>query len=139
MAQFARPDADISAGTWTPVPASPTTLFDKTDETTPDDADYIQSVVNPANATAEVSLAALTDPLASTGHIMRWRVAKDQAGGSRIDMILRLREGVTTRATLTNTDVSNTFTTFSYTLTGTEADAITDYGNLSYQVEADQV
>jgi len=43
--QQARPDADIAAAGWTPTPGSPTTLFDKVDDVTTDDADYITSPV----------------------------------------------------------------------------------------------
>jgi hypothetical protein len=44
LAQFLRPDSDISVGGWTPTPSSPTTLFDKIDEDTASDADYISEV-----------------------------------------------------------------------------------------------
>ncbi len=39
--QFLRPDSDITVGGWTPTPSSPTTLFDKVDEVTASDTDYI--------------------------------------------------------------------------------------------------
>ncbi len=39
--QFLRPDSDVDAGGWTPTPSSPTTLFDKLDEVTPSDTDFI--------------------------------------------------------------------------------------------------
>ena len=39
--QFLRPDADITVAGWQPFPSSPTTLFDKIDETVPDASDYI--------------------------------------------------------------------------------------------------
>ncbi len=39
--QFLRPDSDIDAAGWTPTPSSPTTLFDKIDEVTASDTDYI--------------------------------------------------------------------------------------------------
>lgn len=41
--QFARPDADVAATGWTPTPSSPTTLYDKLDETTASDTDYISA------------------------------------------------------------------------------------------------
>lgn len=139
MAQFARPDEDLVVGAWTPFPASPATLFDKIDEATPSDADYIQSEIGPANSKSECGLTSVSDPSTNIGHIMRWRVSKDQDGGAQINGVLRLKEGVNVRATLTVTDVPSAPTTYSYTLNGTEADAITDYGNLSYEREANQV
>ncbi len=39
--QTLRPDSDIAVGGWTPTPSSPTTLFDKIDEVTASDTDYI--------------------------------------------------------------------------------------------------
>ncbi len=39
--QFLRPDNDVDAGGWAPTPSSPTTLFDKIDEVTASDTDYI--------------------------------------------------------------------------------------------------
>ena len=39
--QFLRPDSDVAVGGWTPTPTSPTTLFDKIDEVTASDTDYI--------------------------------------------------------------------------------------------------
>jgi hypothetical protein len=39
--QSLRPDSDITVGGWTPTPSSPTTLFDKIDEVTASDTDYI--------------------------------------------------------------------------------------------------
>ena len=44
--QFARPSADAAIGGWTPTPGSPTTLFDKIDEVTVDDTDYISAVAS---------------------------------------------------------------------------------------------
>lgn len=41
--QYARPSADAAAGGWTSTPGSPTTLFDKIDEASADDADYISA------------------------------------------------------------------------------------------------
>ena len=43
-AQFLRPDSDVDAGGWTPTPSSPTTLFDKLDEETASDTDYISEL-----------------------------------------------------------------------------------------------
>lgn len=40
-ATYLRPISDITLGDWTPTPTSPTTLFDKLDETVASDAEYI--------------------------------------------------------------------------------------------------
>lgn len=41
--QFQYPNADLATTGWTPTPSTPTTLYDKVDETTPSDTDYISS------------------------------------------------------------------------------------------------
>lgn len=41
--QFSRPASDLATGGWAPTPSSPTTLFDKIDESIADDADYISA------------------------------------------------------------------------------------------------
>jgi len=45
-AQKGRPDADLAAGGWTPTPSSPSTLYDKIDESAADDADYIEATAS---------------------------------------------------------------------------------------------
>jgi hypothetical protein len=50
MAQFARPDSDISAGLWEPI-GGPSTLFDCLDESTPNDSEYMEAL-NGENTTA---------------------------------------------------------------------------------------
>ena len=51
MAQSIRPDGDISTGNWTPTPVA-----DEIDEVTPSDSDFVESELDPANDTFEVSL-----------------------------------------------------------------------------------
>jgi hypothetical protein len=41
--QFQRPNADIATTGWTPTPGTPTTLFDKVNEATASDSEYISS------------------------------------------------------------------------------------------------
>jgi len=45
--QFARPTSDQSAGTWTTNSGGTTNLYATIDETSLDDADYIQSIAAP--------------------------------------------------------------------------------------------
>jgi hypothetical protein len=90
-------------------------------------------------------LSNVTDPASSSGHIIRARAGKwngicsttINAAGQQNDYILQLKEGANVRATLTMVNVG-AWTTGSYTLSAGEADAITDYSNLSlrgYKVE----
>jgi hypothetical protein len=75
-AQYARPDSDVSAGTWTTDTGGTTDLYQAIDETNAVDADYIQSVTDPASAVTEVGLSNVTDPAVSTGHIVRYRARR---------------------------------------------------------------
>jgi hypothetical protein len=144
MAQFARPSADTNnPGSFTDQAGGSTSIFATIDETVASDADYIRSTTDPANGVYVTKLTSVTDPLSSTGHTLRARMGTDVAsGGNQIDATVQLRQGYvnestlgTLIATLTQTNiVAGSFTTYSYTLSGAEADAITDYTNLYLRV-----
>lgn len=108
------------------------------DEVTASDADYIRSPAAPVNEACAFSLSDVTDPAASTGHIIRMRTATDLAAQQSIDFTQQLRQGYVSEAsqgTLIASQsrlgvTSTTFTDSAYTLSGAEADAITDYNAL---------
>ena len=136
--QFARPASDVTAGNW--VPSTGGSLFATIDESVADDADYDRSPMSPPTASImEVKLGSLTDPNVSTGHVVRYRISKDQAGGDRIDMTVRLVQGTTVIASWTHNDIPATPQTFEQTLTTTQTDSITDYTNLRLRFEAVKV
>lgn len=116
--QLLRPTSDISAGAWTP--SSGSDLYAMLDETTFNDADYIQTT---SASTSEVKFGTGLDPNSSTGHTIRYR-----AKGTGT-LTVTLREGATLIATHTPT-LTTSFQTFSFTLSGGEADSITNYGDL---------
>lgn len=58
--QHARPNADVSDGSWTP--SAGTDLFDTVEEFPPDNADYMLSSSSPASDRAIVGLSSLTTP-----------------------------------------------------------------------------
>ena len=82
MAQFLRPDSDGgSSGTWVTVPTTPTTWFDKIDETVASDADYVWNSNTISGRYFEVGLSnPLETPLAGS-HTIRWRVSDLVSGG----------------------------------------------------------
>lgn len=152
MAQFATPDADITDGTWLDEGASNINLYDGLTPDTPgsigagDDTDYIESVSAPSAEACAFSLSNIEDPAVSTGHVMRWRRGKNSAGGSQIDLTVELRQGYVSEGTpgtlintFSDTNIPDAFTTTSDTLTGGEADAITDYTDLQVRFVANQV
>lgn len=125
-AQYARPTSDASAGTWTASTGSD--LYAMLDETAANDADYI---VTTGASTCEVALGSLSDPAVSTGHKVRYRLSANTGG-----ITVRLRQGTTTIATWTHSPAPASLTTYEQTLTGGEADSITNYAALKLQFEA---
>lgn len=142
MAQFGRPSADTdNTGTFTDQAGGSTNIYTTIDEVTADDADYIRSPTSPVNKTYTTKLSNVTDPVSSTGHIMRMRTSDDLDAQESIDFTQQLRQGYVSEASQgtliasqSRTGVtSTTWTTSAYTLSGAEADAITDYTGLYYR------
>lgn len=131
MAQFARPDSDISAGTWTS--QGQASLYGCVDEETQNgDTDYILAT---SDTICELGLTDVTDPVIGTGHILRaW--LKSSGGGAPERLILHLYEGATLRASSGNLTSRDAYGEGIYTLTEAEANAITNYANLSVKVES---
>lgn len=135
--QYARPTSDQSDGNWLNEAGSNTDLYASLDESSPNDSDYIISGEHPANNACKVRLSSVSDPLTSSGHIVRYRYYKRNS--SRVDLVVRLKQGGTTIASWTHTDISATPVLAEQTLSGAEADAITDYSILDVEFEANQV
>jgi len=134
--QLLNPSADSVDGTWTNE-ADGTTLAASIDEDTASDTDYIQSVLSPSTSGCRIKLETGGDPASSTDHVIRWRGRKDATGGQTIGLTVKLYQGGgnsqgagTLIASFTRANVSNTFTDFTETLSGGEADSITNYGDL---------
>lgn len=144
MAQFGRPSADTNnPDSYTTQAGGSTNLFQTIDETSASDTDYIRTVTDPTNDVYVTKLSSITDPVSSSGHVLRVRAGTDQAsGGNQIDLVAELRQGYvnegsqgTLIATLTQNNVTaGGFTTYSATLSGAEADAITDYADLYVRI-----
>ncbi len=137
MPNFQRPDGSISDGNWTSTP-----LFEKIDDAIPNDTEDIRSESDPTNDIFEVSLTDLTDPAVSTGHIVRIRMTKATSGGGQqrdLDIIVGLYQSTTLIASATFSDIAVGIATVTFTLTGGEADNITDYDDLRVRVDANVV
>jgi hypothetical protein len=121
MAQYGRPISDVAVNSWTPTP-----LYEEINEVTPSDTDYITSPSGSPNY-CEVALTnTLSDPLSSTGHILRVRARRESGGATGTAY---LYDGSTQICSLTLT-LGAGFTTVSHTLTSGEADSIGDYTDL---------
>lgn len=142
--QTLHPSADSAGGNWTD-DGGGTALAAAIDETTASDSDYIQSEFAPAASGCRVKLESSGDPESSSGHIIRWRVGKNQTGGDAINMTVTLRQGgantlgAGTQIATFNRNAVDSLTTYEETLSGTEADSITDYGDLYLEFYADTV
>ena len=152
MAQYSVPSGDLVDGNWLNQAASATDIYLSIVPGTPgtigagDDATYAESDANPTASEFAVDMSTIEDPVSSSGHVLRWRRQKDAAGGGQIDLEVALHQGYVNEGTPgtvivtapLDTDLSETPATTSDTLTGGEADAITDYADLQIRFEADQ-
>lgn len=146
MAQIARPTVDTTRDNWTTQADGTTSLFGTIDEVSASEADYIKTGLAPTNDVYVTKLGSLEDPQSSSGHVVRWRYQKDAAAGATIELTTQLRQGYTNEGSLgtliashTDSDVPATITAGSITLSGAEADSITDYTSLYLRWVANQV
>ena len=123
---FLRPDEDVTIDGWTTTP-----LFSKIDEEAPDDSDNIGSSQT-VDLGCEIGLSPSGDPQSNVQHIMSVRARHTLIGGGSANLRMQLMDGSTIITTQSFTLV-NDFRSFAYTLTSTEADAITDYENLRFK------
>lgn len=135
-AQLLAPSTDSVDGNWTNELGSTTNLYDSIDEVYASDSDYIQSELSPSASGTRVKLASGSDPGSSTGHKINWRTGKSATGGDTIDMTVKLYQGgsnVLGAGTLVadfDRAAVDSLTTYTETLSGGEADTITDYADL---------
>lgn len=138
MAQFGRPSVDTyNADGWQEDDGVTVDIFDQIDETVADDLDYIRTALTPTSDVYVTRLTTLEDPLSSTNHVVRYRYGKQTTGGDAIDLTVQLRQGYTNEASqgtliasATHSNIASSFTAGSITLSGAEADSITDYTSL---------
>jgi hypothetical protein len=125
-------DRGMADGGWT-THLGGSDLWTAIDEAAADDADYIRSSNNPSADACEVSLS---NPSGTVGQevIIEYRYAK--SGTGQIDLAVSLKEGVTSIASWTHTNIGATETTAQQTLSAGEIASITDYAALSLRFEA---
>lgn len=137
MAQFARPSADTVRTAWTDQASGTTNIYTTIDESSPSDADYIKTSAPPGANEFETLLTSVTDPVSSSNHVMRWRRRKQPASGSNdVTITVRLLQNTTQITSQSDATIPGSFTDTSYTLSGAEADAISDYTNLRLEFVA---
>ncbi len=133
--QYARPDGDAgSDGDWTG------TFVDISEETA-DDATLLVSPADPTDDNHyDVTLSGVDTPADLSGVVVRYRYSKtgDDAG-QPIDLTVELREGTNVIASETHTAIEGVdgsgWQDGSFTLTTTEAGAVTDWWGLSLRFD----
>ena len=152
MAQFANPSADITDGNWLNQAASAVNIFSSLVADVNgaigagDDSDFAESGLAPSADAYATQLTDPEDPQVSTGHIMRWRRGKNASGGAAIDLTVQLRQGYVSEGTqgtlirgVADNTIPDAFTNATpITLSGAEADSITDYTDLQLRLVANQ-
>ena len=132
------PDGDDATGWWK-TNTGPAALYTAIDEETASSIDYIQSSYNPA---ADVARVTLSSPAATPG-AGAWQVVysyvKYLSSPVQVDLTVRLKQGTTTIATWTHSDIGTGYTMATQTLTGPQVAAISDPGNLLLEFQADTV
>lgn len=134
LALYIRPDADSADGGWTNESGNNTNLFASIDETAASDSDYIQSALTPVN---DIVTVRLSDPSAGVGQPVNVSYRYQKVGSDTIDLIVRLKQGATTKATWTHSNISTSYVDARQTLSGGEFASITDWTDLFLEFEAD--
>lgn len=129
MAQFARPSSDVEVGaSWIVSGGGSSNLWAAIDEASASESDFITDQTG--SGAYETLLSSVGDPVSSSGHVVRYRASKENsASGRQVDLTVWLLQGATTIASWTEVNLG-VWSTFTHTLTGTQADAISDYANL---------
>ena len=118
------PVSDVAAGSW--LPSSGSDLYAMVDETAYSDTDYIYAT---SATTCTLALTSGSDPSSSSGHILRYRLL---AGSGSISVVLK--QGTSTIASWGPHTLTGAAQDFAQTLTGTQADSITDYSALRVEI-----
>lgn len=130
--QYARPDGDEDNSTYFwDTPGSGTAHWSDIDEVTPDGVAEIQE---DDGSVYRGTLSDVTDPVSSADHILRCYAYRSSNKANTFTM--ELYESGTQRATNSGATVTNgsPASAYTYTLSGTEADAITNYANLEIRL-----
>ena len=132
---FLTVNGDSIDGGWTTQSGS-TILFPSIDEhITPNDADYIVSSGAPSADLCKVSLGNLASGFPLQPFRVRYRTGKN--GSRRVDLGVRLLQGVSEIAAWTHVNVSGVPTTVTQTLTPAQFALITNFSNLFLEFTAD--
>lgn len=124
MAQFLRPNSDISTGIWTTAP-----LWSKIDEVTANDSDYLERA-STGNASFEVTFNIGAEPAAGT-RTLRVRALKSFST-TEVSLLYDLKQGGVSvqSGTIASAVSGNVWTTYTVIISS----AISNYANLSVMI-----
>jgi len=140
----ARPDSNPSVrwvnGIGVP-PCEDTSTFECVNEAVRDDGDFIQSTgIGSSNTDTDImTLSDIDDPLRSDSHFLKYTLREAGVGTNPVGFTITLKQGVTTIASFTHAQGSITegaFIVYQQELSGAQSDSITDYSDLSVELEA---
>lgn len=123
------PDGDQTVGSWTTDAGGGTNLYQRIDEETVDETDYIRSGTSPANQQVVFTLPTPSD-FADRRLFVDCEYAKDASGGEQIDLKVQLYQSAVLIAEVTNTDIGPDRVNGTMELTEQQRQAITDPANL---------
>jgi hypothetical protein len=127
VAQFLRPDGDTTLNSWQDDGGGTTNIFQAIDESSAVDTDFVTS----SNNTNDAYTGTVSNPGSTPGAgtvTARYRYRKDASGGHTVNIQVEVLEGGTQRGTATHSNIGNTWTAGSFTVTG-----VTDFNNLSFR------
>ena len=129
MTQYARPDSDTADdGNWTGSGPPSNTLYTEIDESSADDNDFLEADDSGCSGVnCQVGLSDVNDPSSATAHKVYYRITDGDGSGSTL--LVKLMQASTAIASQTTT-LTESFATYNFTLSSTEANNISDYSNL---------
>jgi hypothetical protein len=129
VANFARPSADISRGSWTTQSGGTANLFATIDEAVADDADFVISAIG-ANSTYECRLSSVAPAIIPRAHLIALRGRKDASGGNTKGVTVDLVQGSTVIGSLPFPDLPFAVTQQNVNIPKSMASQITNYADL---------
>lgn len=133
---YLRPSADSNTGTWTNQAGS-STLYTMIDESSADDADYIQSSASPSNDVCTIKLEAPNGYTPLHPFTVKYRFKKSDSANT-LDLRVRLLQGTTEIAQWSEMNVTNSYITQARTLSRPQFATITQFSDLYLEFRANQ-
>lgn len=138
--QYSRPISDLARVSWTTDSGGTSNLYQSIDETSASDSDYVKN--NSGTGTYQMGLGSVTDPVSSSSHVVSGRLKLAVPDISSYNLTWTLKQGTTTIATGTFATEAGGGTNWvdrTATLSGAEADSITNYADLNLSISAPAV